>query len=112
MSATIIRLTPRSKIPSANGSPNAIEEAPAADPSDAFLEGTRVRLLLEGLRAQQETLLSVIESLRIPTLQAHPDFGRSAAALEATSIQALAEVGLLIRCGTALLRRHRKTQSV
>ena len=111
MSATIIRLTPRSKIPSANGSPNTVEQAPAADPSDAFLEGTRVRLLLEGLRAQQETLLSVIEGLRAPALQAHPNLGRSATDLEATSIRALADVGLLIRHGTAILRRQEKARA-
>ena len=111
MSATIIRLTPRSKIPSANGSPNTVEQAPAADPSDAFLEGTRVRLLLKGLRAQQETLLSVIEGLRVPKLQAHSNLGRSATDLEVTSTKVLVEVGLLIQHGTAVLRRLEKASS-
>ena len=111
MSATIIRLTPRSEISSANGSPNAVEAAPAADPSDAFLDGTKVRLLLEGLRAQQETLLSVIKGLRAPALQAHPNLGRSATDLEATSTKALVDVGLLIQHGTAILRRLEKVSS-
>ena len=108
MSATVIHLKRQSKPPLANIRSDTVEQMLAADPADAFFDGTRVRLLLEGLHAQQDTLLSIIDSLRTPSLQAHPNLGRPAADLEATSTQALAEVGLLIRRGSALLRRHEK----
>ena len=85
MSATIIPLVRRSKPPLTNIRSDAVEEVLSADPADPFFEGSRVRLLLEGLRAQQDTLLSIIDRLRAPSLQAHPNFSRPAADLEATS---------------------------
>ena len=111
MSATVIPLVRRSKPPLTNIRSDTVEEVLAADPADAFLQGSKVRLLLEGLRVQQDTLLSVIDSLRAPSLRAHANLGRPAADLEATSIQALAEVGLLIRRGSALLHRHEKAEA-
>ena len=111
MSATVIPLVFRSKPPLINIRSATVEEVLAADPADAFFDGARVRLLLEGLRTQQDTLLSVIENLRAPSLQEHPNLGRPAADLEATSNQALAEVGLLIRRGSALLLRLEKPEA-
>ncbi|TXN46786.1 hypothetical protein FV227_22750 [Methylobacterium sp. WL119] len=105
MSATVIPLKRRYKPPLTNIRSDAVEKELTADAASAFHDGTRVRLLLDGLRAQQDTLLSAIENLRAPSLRAHPDLGRHTAALEAASIQALAEIGLLIRCSTELLRR-------
>ena len=110
MSANVIPLKRRSKPTLLNIRSDAIEKVFAADLESGFLDGTRVRLLLDDLRARQDTLLSVIDNLRAPSLRAHPNFGRPAADLEATSIQALAEVGLLIRHGTALLVRQEKAQ--
>lgn len=109
MSATVIPLKGRFKPPITNIRSDAVEKVLTADAASAFHDGTRVRLLLDGLRAQQDTLLSAIENLRAPSLRAHPDLGRSTAALEAASIQALAEIGLLIRHGTDLLRRLENT---
>ncbi|TXM94744.1 hypothetical protein [Methylobacterium sp. WL116] len=109
MSATVIPLKGRFKPPMMNIRSNAVEKVLTANAASAFYDGTRVRLLLDGLRTQQDTLLSAIENLRAPSLRAHPDLGRHTAALEAASIQALAEIGLLIRCGTELLRRLENT---
>jgi uncharacterized protein involved in exopolysaccharide biosynthesis len=106
MSAVVIPLKLRREPAPTNIRSDNVQEVLAADPASPVFDGARVRLILEDLRTQQDTLLSVIESMREASLQAQPDLVRLAADLEAASIQVLAEAGLLIRGGTRLLSMH------
>ena len=106
MSATVIPLKLRGKPPLTNVRIEAIETSLANYTAGISVGTTQIQLILEDLRARQDTLLSTIESLRAPLLRKNSHLERIVADLEAVTIQTLAEVGLLIRQGTALLRRQ------
>lgn len=64
--------------------------------ADAPLSALIAEATLE-LWRRHDDLLAVIERLREPALEAHTRFGPLAASLQSTAMQALVEVGLLIR---------------
>ena len=81
-----------------------------ADQENGSTNAVPVRLLLQGLRAQRETLPSSTERFWASSLQMHASFGPSTDDLKDISVRALAEVELLIRHGKTLLGPHPKAR--